>query len=153
MRDIKKGFDAAATLGEWGAAGYTIGRLAVPRLLANNTGVMGGVANFFTNSNAQLGANAVGSLADGYQLLTADNKFDKYENGIELGGDVAGIIGGLDIVRNSNIFGRYSKPIDTTLDVTGLSAASWDILKNIPPFKHYYGKLMDYVNGTNETRR
>lgn len=151
MRDIKKGFDAAATLGEWGAAGYTIGRMTVPRLLSNNTGVMGKLADFFTNSNAQLGANAIGSLADGYQLLTADNKFDKYENGIELGGDTAGIIGGLDIVRNSNIFGRYSKPIDTTLDVTGLSAASWDILKNIPPFKYYYGKLKDYVNGTNET--
>lgn len=151
MRDIKKGFDAAATLGEWGAAGYTIGRMTVPRLLSNNTGVLGKLADFFTNSNAQLGANAVGSLADGYQLLTADNKFDKYENGIELGGDTAGIIGGLDIVRNSNIFGRYSKPIDTALDVTGLSAASWDILKNIPPFKYYYGKLKDYVNGTNET--
>lgn len=151
MRDIKKGFDAAATLGEWGAAGYTIGRMTVPRLLSNNTGVMGKLADFFTNSNAQLGANAIGSLADGYQLLTADNKFDKYENGIELGGDTAGVIGGLDIVRNSNIFGRYSKPIDTALDVTGLSAASWDILKNIPPFKYYYGKLKDYVNGTNET--
>lgn len=151
MHDIKKGFDAAATLGEWGAAGYTIGRMTVPRLLSNNTGVMGKLADFFTNSNAQLGANAIGSLADGYQLLTADNKFDKYENGIELGGDTAGVIGGLDIVRNSNIFGRYSKPIDTALDVTGLSAASWDILKNIPPFKYYYGKLKDYVNGTNET--
>ena len=151
MRDIKKGFDAAATLGEWGAAGYTVGRLTVPRLLSNNTGVMGRVADFFTNNNAQLGANAIGSLADGYQFLTADNKFDKYENEIELGGDTAGVIGGLDIVRNSNIFGRYSKPIDTALDVTGLSAASWDILKNIPPFKYYYGKLKDYVNGTNET--
>ena len=151
MRDIKKGFDAAATLGEWGAAGYTIGRLTVPRLLSNNTGVMGRVADFFTNSNAQLGVNTIGSLADGYQLLTADNKFDKYENGIELGGDTAGIIGGLDVVRNSNIFGRYSRPIDTALDATGLSAATWDILKNIPPFKYYYGELKDYVNGTNET--
>ena len=46
MRDTKKIFDAAATLGEWGAAGYTIGRLTVPRLLANSTGVMGGVADF-----------------------------------------------------------------------------------------------------------
>jgi len=151
MRDIKKGFNAAATLGELGAAGYAIGRLTVPRLLSNSTGVMGRVADFFTNNNVQLGANTVGSLADCYQLLTADNKFDKYENGIELGGDTAGIIGGLDIVRNSNIFGRYSRPIDTALDVTGVSASSWDILKNIPPFKYYYGKLMDYVNGTNET--
>lgn len=151
MHDIKKGFDAAVTALEMGAAGYTIGHLTVPRLIHTNTGWLSKVSDFFTNSNAQLGANAIGSLADGYQLLTADNKFDRYENGIELGGDTAGIVGGLDIVRNSNIFGRYSKPIDTALDTIGLSAATWDIAKNMPPFSYYYGKLKDYVNGTNDT--
>lgn len=151
MHDIKKGFDATATALEMGAAGYTIGHLTVPRLIHTNTGWLGKVSDFFTNSNAQLGANAIGSLADGYQLLTADNKFDRYENGIELGGDTAGIVGGLDIVRNSNIFGRYSKPIDTALDTIGLSTATWDIAKNMPPFSYYYGKLKDYVNGTNDT--
>lgn len=151
MHDIKKGFDATATALEMSAAGYTIGHLTVPRLIHTNTGWLGKVSDFFTNSNAQLGANAIGSLADGYQLLTADNKFDRYENGIELGGDTAGIVGGLDIVRNSNIFGRYSKPIDKALDTIGLSAATWDIAKNMPPFSYYYGKLKDYVNGTNDT--
>lgn len=151
MHDIKKGFDATATALEMGAAGYTIGHLTIPRLVHTNTGIWSKVSDFFTNSNAQLGANAIGSLADGYQLLTANNKFDKYENGIELGGDTAGIIGGLDIVRNSNIFGRYSKPIDTALDGIGMSAASWDILKNISPFNYYYGKLKDFVNDTNES--
>lgn len=151
MADIKKGFDATAGALELMTAGYTVGHLAIPRLVNTNTGFLGGVSNFFNNNGIQLGMNSLGALADGYQLLTADNKFDTWENGIELGGDTAGIIGGLDVVRNTGLFGRYSNAIDTTLDGIGMSAASWDILKKIPPFKYFYGKLKDNVNGTHET--
>jgi hypothetical protein len=76
--------------------------------------------------------NSVGAVADGYQLLAGTTPWDRVENGVELTGDIAGIIGATNWLRRTPLFGRYSKAIDTALDVTGYSAAGWDLFKNTP---------------------
>lgn len=144
-KDIKRGMDAAMTAAELLSAGQVVGSKILPNLTTQGNTFFGRRVNNFinalTSNNAHLTANTVGSIADGYQFLTADNRYDKIENGIELGADVTGIVGGLDVVKNSPLFGRYGNAIDKTLDVTGLSAASWDIIKQIPPLSN----LLDMV--------
>lgn len=144
-KDIKRGMDAAMTAAELLSAGQVVGSKILPNFTTQGNTFFGQKVNSFinalTSNNAHLTANIVGSIADGYQFLTANNRYDKIENGVELGADVAGIVGGLDVVKNSPLFGRYGNAIDKTLDVTGLSAASWDIIKQIPPLSN----LLDMV--------
>lgn len=144
-KDIKRGMDAAMTAAELLSAGQVVGSKILPNFTTQGNTFFGQKVNSFinalTSNNAHLTANTVGSIADGYQFLTANNRYDKIENGVELGADVAGIVGGLDVVKNSPLFGRYGNAIDKTLDVTGLSAASWDIIKQIPPLSN----LLDMV--------
>lgn len=81
----------------------------------------------------QIFMNTLGGLADGYQWITANNSYDAWENGIETGGNVAGVIGGTNWFRNQPFFGRYGDRIDNTLDIMGYGSAVWDVVKNLPP--------------------
>jgi hypothetical protein len=76
--------------------------------------------------------NTVGGVADGYQLVTADNTFDKIDNGAESVFDTAGIVGATNVVRSTPFFGKYRNAIDTTLDAMGYTAAGWDLFKVTP---------------------
>ena len=72
----------------------------------------------------QVVMNSIGVGADITQEATENTN---WVNKAELVGGTAGIIGGLNIVRNTPWFGRHRKAIDTTLDVMGYGAAGYDI--------------------------
>ena len=72
----------------------------------------------------QVVMNSIGVGADIAQEATENAN---WVNKAELVGGTAGIIGGLNIVRNNPWFGRHRKAIDTTLDVMGYGAAGYDI--------------------------
>lgn len=90
--------------------------------------------------------NSVGAVADGYQLLAGTTPWDRVENGVELTGDTAGIIGATNWLRRTPLFSRYGKYIDTTLDVMGYSAAGWDLFKQTPWGEKVENYLGDKVN-------
>lgn len=81
-----------------------------------------------------------GLAADGYQFITADDTFNKYDNGAELIGGTAGIIGSSDYFRNTPMYGNYGNYIDTALDVVGVGQSAWDI------GKYGYNKISPIFN-------
>lgn len=148
--DLRNGFDAAMTVGEGAAATYGLIRgLAHLRRLslrAATRSIGQSVSNETMRNLAkwnryvdkidtpQATMNVVGSLADGYQWVTADNSFDKYENGLETGANAAGFVGGMNWFRNLPALRRIGGiTTDNILDGLGYGAAGWDIIKNIPP--------------------
>lgn len=68
--------------------------------------------------------NTLGTSADIVQEATENTN---WVNKAEIAGGTAGIIGGLNIVRNTPWFGKHRKAIDTTLDGLGYSAAGYDV--------------------------
>jgi hypothetical protein len=129
----KKGIDATMTAAELGSASYVLLRGAGHLFPSLATSTIKPISYIFSNIDTpQLVMSSVGGVADAYQLVTADNNFDRWENGIELTGDTAGIIGATNVVRNTPFFGRHGKLIDTALDTYGYMAAGWDLFKNIP---------------------
>lgn len=120
FKDYKKGLDATMTAAELASSAYMIGKgLKAMNWLPNNRVING----IYQSDIGQITANSLGTVADAYQLWNAETTRDKVENAIELPADVAGIIGGTNIVRNSRFFGRYGNTIDNIFDVMGYSAA------------------------------
>jgi hypothetical protein len=138
-KDYKLMMDSTMKAAELASAGYGAVKLlghVFPELAALSTSkhfMPRVIGKAFANVDCpQLFMNSVGGVADGYQLLTADNNFDKIDNGVESAFDAAGIIGATNIVRNTPFFGRYRNTIDTTLDTMGYIAAGWDLFKATP---------------------
>lgn len=146
--DYKLGLEATASAAELLSAGYGIIRGlthlgkkgAQYALLSKNPLFNTTPANYRKWKNIaetwdkpQIFMNTLGGLADGYQWITANNSYDAWENGIETGGNVAGVIGGTNWFRNQPFFGRYGDRIDNTLDIMGYGSAAWDVVKNLPP--------------------
>lgn len=138
-RDYKLGVDATMRAAELASAGYGVIRGAghlFPSLSSLSTSryfVPRVIGKAFTNVDyPQLLMNTVGGVADGYQLVTADNTFDKIDNGAESVFDTAGIVGATNVVRSTPFFGKYRNAIDTTLDAMGYTAAGWDLFKVTP---------------------
>lgn len=150
--DIQKGIDAAITAGEMTAAGYGIlrGLTHFNRMLARHAAVNGNTTAMTNlakwNSRVdkvdkpQIIMNGIGGIADGYQWITADNKVDKYENGLETAANTAGVIGGTNWFRNLPTIRRFGNAIDTTLDGLGYGSAIWDAVKYLPPLSYYLDK-------------
>lgn len=150
--DIKKGIDAAITAGEMAAAGYGIlkGLTHINRMLAKRAAI-NGTASATANlakwdsrvakiNKPQTIMNAIGGAADGYQWLTADNNIDKYENGLETGANIAGMIGGANWFKNLPVYTKFGNAIDTVLDGFGYGSAIWDAAKYMPPLSYYLDK-------------
>lgn len=76
------------------------------------------------SDKGQVLMNTLGTTADIMQEATEKTN---WVNKAEIVGGTAGIIGGLNIVRNTPWFGRHRKAIDTTLDGLGYSAAGYDV--------------------------
>lgn len=141
--------DATMTGAEWLAAGYGItrGLTHLKRFLAKratrSTGravsrdAMKKLAKWNKRvamiDKPQVAMNAIGGTADGYQLLTADNSFDRWENGIESGMNAAGVVGGMNWFRDLPLYTKFGNTIDNVLDGLGYGAAIWDVVKNLPP--------------------
>lgn len=86
------------------------------------------INSIYQSDTGQIVANTMGTVADAYQLFTADNTRDKIENSIELPADVAGVVGGTNWTRNTPLFRRYGNKIDNALDFMGYAAAGYDAL-------------------------
>lgn len=150
VHQAKNVADATATVGEWAAAGYGLLRALAhyKRFAAKQAMTYSGR----TITNAELRnlrkwdkwvakidkpqavMTGVGGLVDGYQLATADNSFDRWENGLETGANVAGFVGATDVFKNLPGLRRIGGDrIDAVLDGLGYSAATWDIIKTLPP--------------------
>lgn len=148
--DIKHGIDAAAVVGENIAAGYGVLRgLAHLRRLGlkaatRSTGnaISRDSMTRFSKWNRivdkvdapQATMNGIGATVDGYQWITADNGFDRWENALETGANTAGFVGGMNWFRNLPYLRRIGgDKIDNVLDGLGYGAATWDIVKQLPP--------------------
>lgn len=133
----KLGLNSLATAAELGSAAFMLAKGARGLNILNNNVVNGIVQS----DRAQVIANAAGAVADGYQLFTSDNKRDDIENSIELTGDVAGVIGGTNVMRNSHLFNRYGRTIDNVLDAFGYGAAVYDGV--VKPLEWISDKVID----------
>lgn len=147
----KKGIDATMTAAELVSSYYMLGKGAKLLGWKPNSTYIDGVLQ---SDKAQIYANSFGTTADAYQLVTSNNTSDKIENGIELPLDVAGIIGGTNWFRNTNLFGKYGNTIDNVMDSAGFTAGAYDgIMK---PFQWLYNNyqntkdknLENYSDGT-----
>ena len=151
--ELQNGFNAIATGAEAMAAGYgiarglthlgrmfarqatkstgrTISREAMKNLIKWNKRVA-------TIDKPQVLMNGIGGTADAYQWATATNPFDTWENGIETGADAAGVVGGMNWFRDLPYLRKIGgKKIDTVLDALSYGAATWDIVKNLPPLSN-----------------
>lgn len=156
----KNVIDATATVAEAAAAGYGIlrglthlRRLGLRRATqstgqAVSSQAMRDLANYNRLvqkvDDAQIYMNSAGGLADAYQWFNADNKFDKYENGVETGLNIGGVIGGANWFRNLPYLRRIGgDKIDAILDGMGYSAATWDVIKNLPPLSGQLNKARE----------
>lgn len=148
--DIRHGMEAAAVIGENVAAGYGVlrglahlrrlGLRAATRTTGNavsrNTMTRLSKWNKIVNKidAPQATMNGIGATVDGYQWITADNGFDRWENAIETGANTAGFVGGMNWFRNLPYLRRIGgNKIDNVLDGLGYGAATWDIVKQLPP--------------------
>lgn len=115
--------NSLATAAELGSGMWMLGKGAnAVNLLPQRFG------RLYNSDVAQVTANTIGTAADAYQLFTADTSKEILENSIELPADVAGVIGGTNIVRNTPWFGRYGNTFDNVLDALGYGAATYDVL-------------------------
>lgn len=121
----KLGLDAVVTAAELGSSAYMLGKGAKAMNWLPNNRIINGI---YQSDTGQIVANTMGTVADAYQLFTADNTRDKIENSIELPADVAGIVGGANWTRNTPLFSRYGNKIDNALDFMGYAAAGYDAL-------------------------
>ena len=157
--DIKTGMDAGMTAAEALAAGYGVirGLAHVRRSLARaatrssgqpvTRAAMDNLATWNRRVDAidkpQVLMNGVGGVADAYQWITANNSFDSWENGLETGSNAAGVIGGMNWFRNLPFARRIGNSLDAILDGLGYSAATWDVIKNLPPLSGALDNIRD----------
>lgn len=135
-RKYKKGIEATTTTAELLSSMYMLGKGAKALNLLPNSSIINSI---YQSDKGQVIANTLGTLADGYQLLTTDNNKEIIENSIEFPADVAGIVGGTNWFRNSSLFNRYGNYIDNTLDALGYGAAAYDGIYK--PFEWTLDKL------------
>lgn len=160
LHQTKNVIDATATVAEAAAAWYGIlrGLTHLRRLglrkATQSTGqavsrqAMTDLANYnrlVQKVDApQVYMNGLGGGADLYQWFTANNTFDKYENGIETGMNTAGVVGGTNWFKNLPALRAIGgNKIDAILDGMGYSAAAWDIIKNLPPLSYQLDKARE----------
>lgn len=148
--DIRNGMEAAAVVGENIAAGYGILRglahlrrlslraatrstgNAISREAMTNLSKWNRLVNKVDAPQATM--NGIGATVDGYQWITADNRFDRWENALETGANTAGFVGGMNWFRNLPVLRRIGgETIDNVLDGLGYGAATWDVVKQLPP--------------------
>lgn len=147
--DYKIGIESALTTAELLAAGYGVGRglLHLGEYGANKTGrtaLANTLGNYINKvDKPQVIMNGLGTAADIGQLVTSDNTFDAVENSLEAGAGTAGIVGGTNWFRGRPFFGRYGNTIDNILDAAGYGAASWDIVKQLPPLSNTLNNIKD----------
>lgn len=115
--------NSLATAAELTSAAYSIGQFMKAKNILPNSRI---VNNRFLADENQVLMSGLGTAADTYQLFTNTTPSQKLENGLELTGDVAGIIGGTNWFRNTPFFGRYGNTIDNVLDFAGYTAAGYD---------------------------
>lgn len=149
-REMKRALEATLTAAELATATYGVARglshLQRWRLLNHpNPNLSAGqnLNNYLKWDNivnnmdrGQVAMSGIGAAVDGVQLLGSDNSFDTYENTIEGGMGLAGVIGGTNILRGMPFLGKFGlsgNKLDDIFDWAGYSAAGWDIVKNIPP--------------------
>lgn len=146
---IRNGMDASMTAAEALAAGYglirglTHFRRSLARAATQSSGQpvsREAMTNLLRWNNRvdkvdkpQVIMNTVGGVADGYQWVTANNSFDAWENGLETGANIGGVVGGMNWFRDLPFARRLGNKLDDVLDGLGYSAAIWDVIKNIPP--------------------
>lgn len=164
--NIRNAYDAAATVGEQGAAGYGLYRglthlqRAAARRATQSAGqpVSREAMKHLAEMNkkvakidkGQAAANAVGGIVDGYQWASADNKFDATENAIETGANALGFVGGMNWFKNLPILRAIGgDKIDNILDAIGYSAAGWDVVKYFPPISTVLNNLRESTNKRN----
>lgn len=152
--DYKKGIESTLTAAELLAAGYGVSRglLHLGKYSADKTGRTA-LANTLGSwvdkwDKPQVIMNTLGTGADVGQLVTSTNPFDTWENAVEAGAGTAGIIGGTNWFRGRPFFGRYGNTIDDILDVAGYGAASWDVVKNLPPLSDALDGIREQSEGT-----
>ena len=148
--ELKLGLDATMTAAELLAAGYGVTRglthlnRYMARQATQSTGqaisrdAMRNLAKWNRRvaqiDKPQVLMNGIGGTVDAYQWYTADNSFDAWENGLETGANAAGVVGGMNWFRDLPYLRRIGgDKIDAVLDGMGYSAATWDIVKNLPP--------------------
>lgn len=117
--------NSLATTAELGSSAYMLGKGAKALNWLPNNRIVNGI---YQSDTGQVIASSLGTAADAYQLITADNTRDKIENSLELPADVAGIVGGTNWFRNTPFFGRYGTKVDNTLDFLGYTAAGYDAI-------------------------
>lgn len=78
------------------------------------------------SSSAQRTASALGFGADLTQFVTSDNPSDRNDNVFQTAGDIMNYIGGTDILRRTNIFGRYGNQLDALMDASGAGMSVYD---------------------------
>lgn len=78
------------------------------------------------SSSAQRAASILGFGADLTQFVTSDNPSDRNDNAFQTAGDIMNYIGGTDILRRTNIFGRYGNQLDALMDASGAGMSVYD---------------------------
>lgn len=144
---IKLGADAVATAAELYGAGYTLMSGAKRLGLLNNA-----MSGFVSDSDrAQMIGSLLGTGADMYQLMTADDNYDVVSNTLGTLGGAAGFIGGTNLLRNSAIYGRYGDKIDKALDFVGYTTAGSDLISY--PVRAVYDRMHEEANGQMEKKK
>lgn len=115
--------NSLATAAELGSAAWMLGKGAKALGILPNRVASSGL---YSSDTPQIVSGIAGTLADSYQAATATTPKDIIENSIELPFDMAGIIGGTNVFRNTPFFGRYGNAIDNVLDGAGYIAAGYD---------------------------
>lgn len=102
-------------------------------------GAMYGIAPQWMNSKfgfnpqkTQVASGLISAATDTGRLLGAESTFDTVENSIELAGDVAGVVGGTDVMQR---IGRYGPIVDKIFDYYGKTASLYDLVKS--PYEIY----------------
>lgn len=140
LEQQKLAIDASLTGMEFISGLYGLGRgvSSANRYLANKAfqkGLLSGtkaakarLLNQAVNKG-QTAMSSVGFVSDVGQAATSEGPwYGDYVNDAELLGDGAGIIGGLNIVRNTPFFGKHRGAIDSVLDGMGYTAAAYDVV-------------------------
>ena len=100
------------------------------------------------SSSAQRTASALGFGADLTQFVTSDNPSDRNDNAFQTAGDIMNYIGGTDILRRTNIFGRYGNQLDALMDASGAGMSVYDGV--IQPVVSGVNSIIDTVDKKEE---
>lgn len=100
------------------------------------------------SSSAQRTASILGFGADLTQFVTSDNPSDRNDNAFQTAGDIMNYIGGTDILRRTNIFGRYGNQLDALMDASGAGMSVYDGV--IQPAVSGINSIVDMIDAKKE---